>query len=63
MVARPDTATAVLELLQRLRAERDMAVALVSHELPLVAAYTDTVHLLQDGRLVRHGPTAELISC
>jgi peptide/nickel transport system ATP-binding protein len=38
-----------------------MAVAPVSHELHLIAAHTDTVHLLEDGRLVRHGPTAELI--
>ncbi|MFD7046574.1 ABC transporter ATP-binding protein [Streptomyces mirabilis] len=58
----PDTATAVMELLRRLRTERGLAVALVSHELHLVAAYTDTVHLLESGRLVRHGPTAELLS-
>ncbi|MER7691536.1 ATP-binding cassette domain-containing protein [Streptomyces sp. NPDC097610] len=58
----PDTANAVMELLRRLRTERNLAVALVSHELHLVAAYTDTVHLLESGRLVRHGPTAELLS-
>jgi peptide/nickel transport system ATP-binding protein len=58
----PDTATAVMELLRRLRTERGLAVALVSHELHLVAAYTDTVHLLESGRLVRHGPTTELLS-
>ncbi|MFD5755580.1 hypothetical protein ACFWIZ_10145 [Streptomyces sp. NPDC127044] len=51
-----------MELLRRLRTERGLAVALVSHELHLVAAYTDTVHLLESGRLVRHGPTAELLS-
>ncbi|MFF8027517.1 ABC transporter ATP-binding protein [Streptomyces sp. NPDC007896] len=58
----PDTAIAIMELLRRLRTERDLAIALVSHELHLVAAYTDTVHLLESGRLARHGPTAELLS-
>ncbi|MFF2847220.1 ABC transporter ATP-binding protein [Streptomyces sp. NPDC058001] len=53
----PDTAIAIMELLQRLRAEHDMAVTLVSHETHLVAAYTDTVHVLEAGRLVTHGPT------
>ncbi|MCX5197420.1 ATP-binding cassette domain-containing protein [Streptomyces sp. NBC_00249] len=57
----PDTAAAVMELLGRLRAERRMTVALVSHELHLVAAHTDSVHLLEDGRLTAHGPTATLL--
>ncbi|MFJ8310355.1 MULTISPECIES: ABC transporter ATP-binding protein [unclassified Streptomyces] len=53
----PDTSIAIMELLQRLRAERDMAITLVSHETHLVAAYTDTVHILEAGRLTAHGPT------
>ncbi|WP_326612604.1 ATP-binding cassette domain-containing protein [Streptomyces scopuliridis] len=56
-----DTATGVMELLQRLRTERHMAIALVSHEPHLVAAYTDTVHLLDAGRLTAYGPTATLL--
>ena len=58
----PHTATAVMELLQRLCAERNMAIALVSHELHLIAAYTNTVHVLEDGRLTQHGPPAMLLS-
>ncbi|MGW0589113.1 ABC transporter ATP-binding protein [Streptosporangium sp. NPDC002607] len=57
----PDTATAIMELLQRLRTERDMAIALVSHELHLIGAYTETVHLLDTGRLTQYGPTATLL--
>ncbi|MFE2497427.1 ABC transporter ATP-binding protein [Streptomyces scopuliridis] len=57
----PDTAAGVMELLQRLRTERHMAIALVSHEPHLVAAHTDTVHLLDAGRLTAHGPTATLL--
>jgi peptide/nickel transport system ATP-binding protein len=57
----PDTAIAIMELLQRLRDERDMSVTLVSHETHLVLAYTDTVHILEAGRLTAHGPTAALV--
>ncbi|WP_328686934.1 ATP-binding cassette domain-containing protein [Streptomyces caniferus] len=47
----PATATAVMELLTRLRAERRLSLVLVSHELELVTAYTDSVHLLDEGRV------------
>ncbi|RSS57819.1 ABC transporter ATP-binding protein [Streptomyces sp. WAC07061] len=57
----PDTATAVMELLARLRTERTMSLVMVSHEPHLVAAYTDTVHVLENGRLARHGPTASTL--
>lgn len=56
----PDTAHAIMELLHRLRTERRMAVALVSHELHLAAAYTDTTHVLTDGRLEASGPSTEM---
>ncbi|MFF4160793.1 ABC transporter ATP-binding protein [Streptomyces sp. NPDC001678] len=52
----PTTAAAVMDLLARLRAERGLALALVSHEPHLVAAYADTVHFLEDGRVVRVEP-------
>lgn len=47
----PATAVAVMDLLARLRAERGLALALVSHEPHVVAAYADTVHFLEDGRV------------
>ncbi|RSS53559.1 ABC transporter ATP-binding protein, partial [Streptomyces sp. WAC06614] len=56
-----DTAGAVMELLARLRTERAMSLVVVSHELHLVAAHTDTVHLLEAGRLTCHGPTASVL--
>ncbi|MEU4204434.1 ATP-binding cassette domain-containing protein [Streptomyces sp. NPDC026294] len=49
----PATATAVLDLLTRLRAERRLTLVLVSHQLDLVADCTDTVHHLRAGRIVR----------
>lgn len=38
-----------------------MSVVMVSHELHLIAAYTDTVHLLEAGHLTRQGPTSSLM--
>ncbi|MEV6783471.1 ATP-binding cassette domain-containing protein [Streptomyces sp. NPDC051098] len=57
----PETATSVMDVLTRLNAEQHMTIVLVSHELHLVAAYTDTVHLLDDGRLTAYGPTHDLL--
>ncbi len=56
-----DTAATVMELLTRLKAERRLTLVLVSHELHLVGAYTDTVHILDAGRVARSGPTHLLI--
>ncbi|MEU5186561.1 ATP-binding cassette domain-containing protein [Streptomyces klenkii] len=58
----PDTATAVMELLTRLRTEHRLALVLVSHELHLVAAYTDTVHILKAGHVTQAGPTRQLMA-
>ncbi|MGI5526389.1 ABC transporter ATP-binding protein [Streptomyces syringium] len=57
----PDTAAAIMELLTRLRGERGLTLVLVSHELHLVGAYTDTVHLLEAGHVTATGPTGELL--
>ncbi|MFI8275542.1 hypothetical protein ACIGBH_11630 [Streptomyces sp. NPDC085929] len=50
-----------MDLPTRQNAEQRMTLVLVSHELHLVAAYTDTVHLLGGGRFTAYGPTAELL--
>ncbi|MCD9140986.1 ABC transporter ATP-binding protein [Streptomyces albireticuli] len=57
----PGTAGAVLELLTRLRAERGLALVLVSHELHLVATHTDTVHVLEAGRVTAAGDTGRTL--
>ncbi|MFH8587745.1 ABC transporter ATP-binding protein [Streptomyces celluloflavus] len=56
----PATAVAVMELLTRLRTERRLTLVLVSHELDLVAAYTDTVHRLDAGRIHAAGPSGDV---
>ncbi|MFF3737222.1 ABC transporter ATP-binding protein [Streptomyces sp. NPDC002566] len=53
----PATAEAIMDLLARLREERGTALVLISHDLPLIAARTETVTVLDAGRTVESGPT------
>ncbi len=57
-----DIATGIMGLLTSLRTEHHMALVVVSHEHHLVARYTDTVHLLDSGRITGSGPTATLLT-
>ncbi|GHC57656.1 ABC transporter ATP-binding protein [Streptomyces cinnamoneus] len=58
----PDTATAIMNLLTALREQHGMTLVVVSHEHHLIARYTDTVHLLDTGRITDSGPTASLVA-
>jgi peptide/nickel transport system ATP-binding protein len=52
----------VLALLDDLRRERDLAVLLISHDLAVVRGIADRVLVLRHGRVVEHGPTAEVFA-
>ncbi|GGM08208.1 ABC transporter ATP-binding protein [Dactylosporangium sucinum] len=52
----------VLELLRRLRAERGLALLLVSHDLAVVAEVCDRIVVFYAGEVVEQGPTAEVIA-
>lgn len=52
----------VIELFQRLAAERGIGMLLVSHDLTVVAALCARVAVLEGGRLVEEGPTADVLS-
>jgi peptide/nickel transport system ATP-binding protein len=52
----------VLELMVSLTRERNTAVLLISHDLPMVARYTDRVIVMQHGAVVEAGPTAQLLA-
>jgi oligopeptide/dipeptide ABC transporter ATP-binding protein len=52
----------ILDLLARLRAERRMAVLLVSHDLALVAGRADRVQVLYAGACVEHGPARDVLA-
>jgi oligopeptide/dipeptide ABC transporter ATP-binding protein len=52
----------ILELLRALRAERGLAVLLVSHDLGVVAELCDRLLVLYAGRVVESGPTPEILA-
>jgi len=52
----------VLELLDRLRTDRGLAILLITHDLAVVAGATDRVLVMQAGRIVESAPTAELFA-
>ncbi len=52
----------VLTLLDRLVAERGMALLFVSHDLAVVARMTDRALVLRNGRVVEQGPVDRLLS-
>ncbi|GAA2260348.1 hypothetical protein GCM10010145_31940 [Streptomyces ruber] len=56
------TAEAIMDLLGGLRARHGPALVLISHDLPLVADRTDTVTVLDAGRVVESGRTADVFT-
>jgi oligopeptide/dipeptide ABC transporter ATP-binding protein len=48
----------ILELLARLRRDRQMAVLLVTHDLALAKRHADSVQVLYAGRTMEHGPAS-----
>src|SRR3954447_26873792 len=50
----------ILDLLRRLQRERDMAMVLISHDLGVVAGYTDRVAVMYAGRVVETSATRTL---
>lgn len=52
----------IIELLDRLRRELDMALLLISHDLALVRQVADQVAVMQRGRIVERTTAAELFA-
>ncbi|MHA7987688.1 ABC transporter ATP-binding protein [Rathayibacter sp. CAU 1779] len=51
----------VLELLSRLRRDRDLTLVVVSHDLAVIAQVSDEVHVFRDGHIVESGPTRTVL--
>ena len=58
----PRLAREALELFDQLRAELGLAVLLVSHDLPMVAAHAQRLAILRGGELVEQGATADVFA-
>ncbi|MGH2616010.1 MAG: ABC transporter ATP-binding protein, partial [Thermomicrobiales bacterium] len=52
----------VMELLLRLAAEREMAIALITHDFGLLAGFATRVAVMYAGRLVEYGPVEDLFA-
>ncbi len=55
------TAAALLDLLDRLRQQRDLTVLLISHDLRLLAERADRVAVLHRGRIIEIGPAQDVL--
>jgi peptide/nickel transport system ATP-binding protein len=52
----------VVELMVELARSEQTAVLMISHDLSMVARYTDRVIVMSEGRIVEEGPTADLMA-
>ncbi|MBP0597794.1 ABC transporter ATP-binding protein [Herbaspirillum sp. LeCh32-8] len=52
----------ILELLNQLQRDENMAVLIISHDLNLVRHFADRVGVMEKGKLVETAPTAELFA-
>ncbi len=56
------TAAAIMGLLDRIRAERDTALLIITHDMALVAEYCPALLVLDHGRVVESGHTATVLA-
>lgn len=52
----------VASLLRRLSREHEVTMVMATHDLNLAASMCDAIALLRDGRLLRHGATADVLT-
>ena len=52
----------ILELLQEIQTELNMAVLLITHDLNMVKKISDHVHIMHDGKIVEKGSTDTIFS-
>ena len=52
----------ILELLRKIRKERNLTVVLVSHDLGVIGSVCDRIIVMKDGRIVETGTTEEILT-
>ncbi len=52
----------IIDLLASLRSAHSVAMLYITHDLPLLASLADRIAVMQHGRLVETGPTAQIVS-
>lgn len=52
----------IMDLMEKMKAEKKITVVMVSHDLNLAAMYADTLLLIHQGRLARCGSPAEVLT-
>ncbi|MBP2329659.1 D-methionine transport system ATP-binding protein [Kibdelosporangium banguiense] len=58
----PETTGEVLRLLQRVNQEFGVTIVVITHEMEVVREIADRVAVLQDGRVIEHGPVREVFA-
>ncbi len=58
----PETTAGVLSLLQRINAELDVTVIVITHEMEVVRSIADQVSVLEHGRLIETGSAREIFA-
>ena len=51
----------ILQLMERLKRDRGLSFVFVSHDLGVVRHFCDTVSVMYLGRIIEHGPTAQVL--
>lgn len=55
------TQARIVSLLQKERRERGLAVIFISHDLPLVASFADSILVLSQGKQMEQGPVSQVL--
>ena len=51
----------IMELLIRIRKEKNLSILFISHDLALVSSFCDRIYVLNHGKVVESGETAQII--
>ena len=52
----------VMQLLHRIRRDRNLGILLITHDIALAAEHSDRIAVIESGRIVEEGPTAQIVN-